>query len=68
MKETIDIPEDLLQEVMNILNSKSKSETIIKALSKIKILNERQKIHKYKGKLNLDVDLDTLRSRNENFC
>lgn len=68
MKETIDIPEDLLQDVMNILNSKSKSETIIKALSKIKTLNERQKIHKYKGKLNLDVDLDTLRSRNENFC
>jgi Arc/MetJ family transcription regulator len=68
MKETIDIPEKLLQEVMQILKTKSKSETIIKALSKIKTLNERQKINNFKGKLNLEIDLDTLRSRNENFC
>jgi Arc/MetJ family transcription regulator len=67
MRTTVDLPEDLLKEVMKILRSDSKKETIIKALTNIKNLNERQKILKYKGKINVDIDLDNLRSRNDGF-
>lgn len=67
MRTTVDLPEDLLIEVMKILRSDSKKETIIKALTIIKNLNERQKILKYKGKINVDIDLDNLRSRNDGF-
>jgi len=67
MRTTVDLPEDLLIEVMKILRSDSKKETIIKALTNIKNLNERQKILKYKGKINVDIDLDNLRSRNDGF-
>ncbi|MBK8349085.1 MAG: type II toxin-antitoxin system VapB family antitoxin [Saprospiraceae bacterium] len=65
MRTTVDLPEDLLMEVMKILRSESKKETIIKALTNIKNLNERQKILKYKGKINVDLDIDNLRSRND---
>ena len=65
MRTTVDLPEDLLMEVMKILRSESKKETIIKALTNIKNLNERQKILKYKGKINIDLDIDNLRSRND---
>lgn len=65
MRTTVDLPEDLLMEVMKILRSESKKETIIKALTSIKNLNERQKIIKYKGKVNIDLDIDNLRSRND---
>ena len=67
MRTTVDLPEDLLMEVMKILRSESKKETIIKALTNIKNLNERQKILKYKGKINVDLDIDKLRSRNDGF-
>ncbi|MBK8055162.1 MAG: type II toxin-antitoxin system VapB family antitoxin [Saprospiraceae bacterium] len=67
MRTTVDLPEDLLMEVMKILRSESKKETIIKALTNIKNLNERQKILKYKGKINVDLDIDNLRSRNDGF-
>lgn len=67
MRTTVDLPEDLLIEVMKILRSDSKKETIIKALTNIKNLNESQKILKYKGKINVDIDLDNLRSRNDGF-
>ncbi|MBK8515242.1 MAG: type II toxin-antitoxin system VapB family antitoxin [Saprospiraceae bacterium] len=40
MRTTVDLPEDLLMEVMKILRSESKKETIIKALTNIKNLNE----------------------------
>jgi Arc/MetJ family transcription regulator len=67
MSTTVDVPEDLLLEVMKILNSESKKETIIKALSHIKSMNERQKILNSKGKINLDLDIDILRARNDGF-
>ncbi|MBK7636899.1 MAG: type II toxin-antitoxin system VapB family antitoxin [Saprospiraceae bacterium] len=67
MRTTVDLPEDLLMEVMKILRSESKKETIIKALTNIKNLNERQKILKYKGKVYVDLDIDKLRSRNDGF-
>ena len=67
MRTTVDLPEDLLIEVMKILRSESKKETIIKALTNIKNLNERKKILKFKGKINLDLDIDNLRSRDDGF-
>jgi len=67
MRTTVDLPEDLLIEVMKILRSESKKETIIKALTNIKNLNETKKILKFKGKINLDLDVDNLRSRDVGF-
>lgn len=63
MRTTLDLPEELLKKVMKITNSKTKTEVIKKALKELLEKNELLELKKYKGKVNLDVDLDTLRAR-----
>lgn len=63
MRTTLDLPESLLKEAMAITQIRTKTEVIKTALTN---LIQREKIRglkDYRGKLDLDIDLDKLRDR-----
>lgn len=63
MRTTLDIPEDLMQEAMTVTKAHTKTELIKMALRNL-IQRERVKELKgYFGTVDLDIDLDALRSR-----
>ena len=64
MKTTLDLPDELMKEAMHTLNIKSKSEVIIFALQELIKKNKVAELKAYKGKVNLDMDIDLLRNRN----
>jgi hypothetical protein len=63
MKTTIDLPDELIEKAMIATSSKTKIEAIKKALINIIELEERKKLINFRGKVNLDIDLDILRDR-----
>jgi len=63
MRTTLDIPEDLIKEVMEITGAKTKSQAITEALKDQLLKEKRQRLMSFKGKLDLDIDLDDLRNR-----
>jgi Arc/MetJ family transcription regulator len=65
MRTTIDIPEELMNEAMKLTKSPSKTELIKLALLDIIRKNKIKSLKDYKGKIDLNVDLNTLRDRNE---
>lgn len=65
MRTTLDIPEDLMNEAMSLTNSPSKTALIKMALSHIIQKNKIKSLKDYKGKFDLGLKLDALRSRNE---
>lgn len=64
MRTTIDIPEDLINEAMKITKSPTKTDLIKTALYNIIQKNKIKSLKSYKGKIDLDIDLDILRARN----
>jgi Arc/MetJ family transcription regulator len=67
MKTTIDLPEKLLNEAMQITGSKTKIDAIKKALQSVIDQEKRKRLINFKGKIDLDIDLDVLRNRNFDF-
>jgi len=65
MRTTIDIPEDLIKEAMRITKSPTKTELIKNALYNIIQKNKIKSLKNYKGKIDLDIDLNIVRGRNE---
>ncbi|HED05310.1 MAG TPA: type II toxin-antitoxin system VapB family antitoxin [Ignavibacteria bacterium] len=65
MRTTIDIPEDLVKEAMRITKSPTKTELIKNALYNIIQKNKIKSLKNYKGKIDLDIDLNIVRGRNE---
>jgi len=63
MKTTIDLPEELIKEAMRVTDSKSKIEAIKKALHEVILREKRLKLLNFKGKIDLDINLDSLRDR-----
>lgn len=63
MRTTLDLPEKLLSEAMKITHIETKTAVIIKALEELVRKSTISDIKRYKGKIDLDMDLDTLRSR-----
>lgn len=63
MRTTIDIPEDLLTEAMKITKAPTKTELIKTALNNIIQKNKIKSLKNYKGKIDLDINLDVLRAR-----
>lgn len=63
MRTTIEIPQSLIDESMILLNTKTKAETVKKALEEIIKLHKRKKLIQFKGKVDLNIDLDKLRDR-----
>lgn len=63
MRTTLDLPENLLNEAMKVTHAKTKTAVIIKALEELIRKSTISDIKKYRGKINLDIDLDLLRER-----
>jgi Arc/MetJ family transcription regulator len=64
MKTTLDLPDELMKEAMQLTDIKTKSEVIILALQELIKKNKVAELKAYKGKVNLDMDIDILRNRN----
>ena len=63
MRTTLDIPENLIAEAMRLTHIKTKTALIIRALEDLIRKNKLAEIKKYKGKIDLDIDLSVLRDR-----
>jgi Arc/MetJ family transcription regulator len=63
MRTTLDLPEDLVAEAMRVTRISTKTALIKTVLANL-ITKERIKdLKKYYGKVDLDINLDTLRKR-----
>ena len=63
MRTTLNLPEELIDQAMIITHAKTKTELIKIALENIINQEKRNNLKKYHGKINLDIDMDTLRKR-----
>ncbi len=63
MRTTLDLPEDLVNEAMEVTKCKTKTELIKIALENIIVKEKVKKLKNYYGKLSLDIDLDLVRER-----
>jgi len=63
MRTTLDLLEDLLKEAMEITKTNTKTAAIILALQEVIRKAKIQELKKYKGNIDLSIDIDTLRGR-----
>jgi len=63
MRTTIDIPETLINEAMNLTKIKTKTDLIKSALINLIQKEKIKQIKSYKGKIDLDIDLNVIRKR-----
>ena len=64
MRTTLDLPGPLIAEAMKLSHHKTKTAVIISALEDFVRKTKISDLKKYKGKVDLDTDLNTLRKRN----
>lgn len=64
MRTTLDLPEQLLIDAMKAGRIETKTKVIIIALEEFIRKNRIAGLKKFKGKVDLDIDLDQLRNRN----
>lgn len=63
MRTTLDLPEELLREAMDVAHIETKTGVIIIALQELIRRNRITELKKFKGKIDLEIDMDALRSR-----
>ncbi len=63
MRTTIDLPEALMGEALKVSHQKTKTAVIIAALENLIRKNRVEELQKFKGKVNLPVNLSELRDR-----
>ena len=63
MRTTLDLPENLLNEAMKVTHTGTKTAVIVKALEEMIRKSKIFGLKKYKGKIDLDIDLNELRDR-----
>jgi hypothetical protein len=63
MRTTLDLPTPLLQEALRVTKQKTKTAVIIAALEDLIRKNRTLGLKRYKGKVDLKIDLDKLRDR-----
>ena len=63
MRTTLNLPEALLQEALETTNAKNKTQVIILALEELIRRHHLAKLKQFKGKIDLDIDINTLRGR-----
>jgi len=63
MRTTLDLPAPLLEEALRKSRKKTKTAVIITALEDLIRKNRTLGLKKYKGKIDLKIDLDKLRDR-----
>ena len=63
MRTTLDLPEPLMTTAMSVSRQPTKTATIIFALEDMVRKSKIQGIKTFKGRVDLNIDLDTLRKR-----
>jgi len=63
MRTTLDLPIDLLDEAMKAAHIKTKTKVIIIALEELIRKSKIAELKEFKGKVDLDIDLNTIRGR-----
>ena len=63
MRTTLDLPEELLNEAMKATHIQTKTKVIITALEELIRKSKISGIKQFKGKIDLDIDLDSIRDR-----
>ena len=63
MRTTLDLPEPLLDEAMKLSHQRTKTAVIITALEEFVRKSRILGLKKFKGQVDLDIDLSTLRDR-----
>ncbi|MFO7822465.1 MAG: type II toxin-antitoxin system VapB family antitoxin [Cyclobacterium sp.] len=63
MRTTLEIPEKLIKEAMELTGAKTKSQLIKEALEDQIARIKRKRLIAYKGTIDLEIDLDNLRKR-----
>ena len=63
MRTTLDLPEKLLNEAMKISHTGTKTGVIVLALKELIRNSKIAGLKKYRGKIDLDIDLDEIRDR-----
>lgn len=63
MRTTLDLPIDLLDEAMKATHTKTKTKVIIIALEELIRKSKIAELKEFKGKVDLDIDLNTIRGR-----
>ena len=63
MRTTLDLPEDLINEAMKATHINTKTKVIITALEDLIRKSKISGLKKFKGKIDLDIDMNALRGR-----
>ena len=63
MRTTLELPENLLAEAMKVTHTDTKTAVIVRALEELVRKSKISDIKKYRGKIDLDIDLNELRDR-----
>ncbi|MCB1985083.1 MAG: type II toxin-antitoxin system VapB family antitoxin [Burkholderiales bacterium] len=63
MRTTIDLPKDLLDEAMKLTHARTKTGVIVLALEELIRKSRIVNLKAFKGKIDLNIDLNTLRDR-----
>ena len=63
MRTTLDLPEELLREAMRMTHIKTKTRVIIIALEELIRKNKIAGLKDFRGKVDLDIDMDVMRGR-----
>lgn len=63
MRTTLDLPEKLLVEAMKVTHTNTKTGVIVMALEELVRKSKISDLKKYRGKIDLDIDLNEIRNR-----
>jgi len=63
MRTTLDLPENLLNEAMKVTHTNTKTGVIIRALEELLRKSKISDLKKFRGKVELDIDLNEIRDR-----
>ncbi len=63
MRTTLDLPEHLVRDAMKVSHHNTKTATIVEALRDFVRRARIQELRGFKGQVDLDIDLKTLRKR-----
>lgn len=65
MRTSLNLPDELIKEAMQLTDAKTKTKVIVLALQELIKKNKVAGLKSYKG--TIDMDMDTLRNRNARF-
>lgn len=61
MRTIVDLPEKLVSEAMKVTQTKTKAKVIVLALEELIRKTKISELKNYKGKINLEIDLNEIR-------